>query len=178
LKGWYQKIILTGISETIKYIQVEMEILFENIDILLDTINEFDSTRGGFTTWRHFYHLIHSIDKYLFDPDKYIEPLFHKKDLSVIYLFDNNKLTKNEIIGYYNDVKNRILNYVNDLNESILKNDLTEHKFHEILVHILGQIRHSYYHIGYLHCCMKIEKGETPEWINLQKHYEIKSKNK
>ena len=34
---------------------------------------------------------------------------------------------------------------------------------------ILAQLRHIFYHIGYLHCCIKMEKGESPEYIGLYK---------
>jgi hypothetical protein len=32
---------------------------------------------------------------------------------------------------------------------------------------ILAQFRHIFYHIGYLHCCLKIEKGRMPEYVGL-----------
>jgi len=34
---------------------------------------------------------------------------------------------------------------------------------------ILAQLRHIFFHVGYLHCCIKMEKGETPEYIGLYK---------
>ena len=34
---------------------------------------------------------------------------------------------------------------------------------------ILAQLQRIFYHIGYFHCCIKIEKGETPEYIGLYK---------
>jgi hypothetical protein len=61
--------------------------IFQNIEILFEAIsdNEFDTTKGGFKTWRHFYHLIHSMDKNFIDPGNYIEPDFHKK-IQMLYL--------------------------------------------------------------------------------------------
>jgi len=60
--------------------------IFKNIEILFETIpeNEFNTIKGGFKTWKHFYHLIHSLDKYFIDPSNYNEPIIHKKNLNII----------------------------------------------------------------------------------------------
>ncbi len=62
--------------------------IFQNIEILLEVIpaNEFDTIKGGFKTWKHFYHLIHSLDKYFIEPSNYEEPEFHIKYLDIISL--------------------------------------------------------------------------------------------
>jgi hypothetical protein len=146
--------------------------IFQNIEILLDTIpeNEFESLKGGFKTWKHFYHLIYSIDKNFMDPNIFKEPEFHKKNMNIIYLNDSNNLSKNEIENYYRNVKNKIQKYLNTLNNETLEEEIL---FNEMsltkLELIMAQLRHIFYHIGYLHCCIKIEKGETPEYIGLYK---------
>jgi len=146
--------------------------IFQNIEILLGEIpaNEFDTTKGGFKTWKHFYHLIHSLDKNFIDPDNYIEPEFHKKNLNIIYLDDENKLTKDEIEKYYENVKNKIQEYLNELEDKALENKIAFNGMELTKLElILAQLRHVFYHVGYLHCCIKIEKGETPEYIGLYK---------
>lgn len=146
--------------------------IFQNIEILFEAIpeKEFDTIKGGFKTWRQFYHLIHSMDKNFIDPVNYIEPEFHKKNLNIIYIDDENKLTKDEIKEYYEYVKNKIQKYINELNETILEEKIKfngeEYTRMEL---ILAQIRHIFFHIGYLHCCIKTEKGETPEYKGLYK---------
>jgi hypothetical protein len=44
--------------------------IFQNVEILLDAVpeNEFDTIKGEFKTWRHFYHVIYSLDKNFIDP--------------------------------------------------------------------------------------------------------------
>jgi len=146
--------------------------IFQNIEILFEAIpeNEFDTIKGGFRTWKHFYHLIHSLDKNFIDPGNYTEPEFHKKNLNIIYMEDENKLSKEKIEKYYETVKNKIQNYLNELTDETLENKITfnEKEFTKIEL-ILAQLRHIFYHIGYLHCCIKIEKGQTPEYIGLYK---------
>jgi len=146
--------------------------IFQNIEILLEVIpaDEFDAIKGGFKTWKHFYHLIHSLDRNFIDPGNYVEPEFHKKNLNIIYLEDENKLTKDEIEKYYENVRNKVQKYLNELKEETIEDkvifngmELTKMEL------ILAQLRHVFYHVGYLHCCIKIEKGETPEYIGLYK---------
>jgi hypothetical protein len=144
--------------------------IFQNIEILLDAVpeNEFDTIKGGFKTWRHFYHVIHSLDKNFIDPGNYIEPIFHKKDLSIIDIEDENILTKDEIKKYYEDVKYKITSYIDKLDDDALAEGMifNKMKFTRIEL-ILAQLRHVFFHVGYLHCCIKVEKGETPEYIGL-----------
>ena len=69
-----------------KDIKRQCKQIFQNIDILFDEFddNEFDLTKGGFLTWKQFYHLIHSIDKYFIDPSIFIEPEIHEINLDII----------------------------------------------------------------------------------------------
>jgi hypothetical protein len=146
--------------------------IFQNIEILLDVIleDEFDTIKGGFKTWKHFYHLIHSLDKNFIDPSDYVEPEFHVKNLNIIYLEDESTITKAEIEQYYENVKNKIQKYLNELKDEILENQIIFNGMELTKMElILAQLRHIFYHVGYLHCCIKIEKGETPEYIGLYK---------
>jgi hypothetical protein len=85
-------------------------------------------------------------------------------------LDDDNKLTKDDIEIYYKNVKDKTQKYINELKEETLDEKII---FNEMnitkLELILAQLRHVFYHIGYLHCCIKMEKGETPEYIGLYK---------
>ena len=146
--------------------------IFQNIEILLEVIpaDEFDTIKGGFKTWKHFYHLIHSLDRNFIDPGNYVEPEFHKKNLNIIYLEDENKLTKDEIEKYYENVRNKVQEYLNELKDETIEDKIIFNGMELTKIElILAQLRHVFYHVGYLHCCIKIEKGETPEYIGLYK---------
>jgi hypothetical protein len=108
------------------------------------------------------------LDKNFIDPGNYIEPTFHKKNLNIIDTEDENILTKNEIKEYYEDVKFKAIAYINKLNDEILAEEINFDKMKFTKMELtLAQLRHIFYHVGYLHCCIKIEKGETPEYIGL-----------
>ena len=90
--------------------------------------------------------------------------------MDVIYLETPTKLSKKELINYYTEVKHKIMSYLNLLNDVILiEKVLLNEKYYTRLELILAQLRHVFYHVGYLHCCIKIEYGNTPEYIGLYK---------
>jgi hypothetical protein len=146
--------------------------IFQNIEILLDSISEeeFGSKKGGFPTWKHFYHLIHSLDKNLIDPEGFIEPAIHHKNMDIIYLDTEPELTKTEITTYYSATKDKVQEYLITLTDSKLEETLS---FKDLrltrLELILAQLRHIFYHVGYLHCCLKMERGNTPEYVGIYK---------
>lgn len=144
--------------------------IFQNIEILFESIpdEEFSTVKGGFETWKQFYHLIHSIDKNLIDPGNFIEPDFHQKNMDIIFVHTQPKLSRSEIIAYYQAVKEKSRSYLGTLSDSVLEEvvafkDLRLTK----LELILAQLRHIFFHIGYLHCCLKIERGSTPDYVGI-----------
>ncbi len=146
--------------------------IFQNIEIVLDALQaeEFASRKGGFATWKHLYHLIHSLDKNLIDPSSFAEPDFHRKNMDIIYLDTEPALTKSQVEAYYLSVKEKVHAYLGTLTDSKLEEVVV---FRDLkltrLELILAQLRHVFYHIGYLHCCLKLERGETPEYVGIYK---------
>jgi len=154
-----------------KDIRRQCKQIFQNIDILFSefTEKEFDLIKGGFLVWKQFYHLVHSLDKNFCDPSNYVEPKFHKMNLDVVYLNEDH-LSKKQIYDYYIEVKSRVERYLDNIDDNGLSKKI-EYKGMELskLELILAQLRHIFYHIGYMHCFLKIERGETPEYIGLYK---------
>ncbi len=146
--------------------------IFQNIEIVLDAIpaDEYGARKGGFAAWKHFYHLIHSLDKNLIDPSSFAEPDFHLPNMDIIYLDTEPALTKGEIERYYGAVRDKVQGYLAALTDSKLEETIA---FRDLrltrLELILAQLRHVFYHIGYLHCCLKMERGETPEYVGIYK---------
>ena len=153
-------------------IQKQTKQIFENLEIIIESISEekCKSIIGGFPIWKNLYHCIHSLDKNLIDPTSYCEPSFHEKNMDVIYLETPKKMSKKELINYYMEVKDKIMSYFNLLNDEILLEKVfLNEKYYTRLELILAQLRHVFYHVGYLHCCIKIEYENTPEYIGLYK---------
>jgi len=144
--------------------------IFQNIEAIFAAMDDalFAKRLGGFLVWKQMYHLIHSLDKNLVDPATYVEPTFHERNHDIVYLDDGRALPKDELYDYYLGVRDKVERYLDGLDEGQL---VQIHPFHELRVSglelILAQLRHVFYHVGYLHCCLKLEMGETPEYIGL-----------
>ena len=153
-------------------VQRQSKQIFDNIDILFDSIpeNEFSSIKGGFQTWKNFYHCIHSLDKNFIDPTSYQEPDFHEKNMDVMYLETPRILSKSELYEYYSSVKKKVSDYLSNLTDTkLIEIIVLNNNEYTRLELILAQLRHVFYHVGYIHCCLKIENGDTPEYIGLYK---------
>lgn len=154
----------------VKSIQNQCRQIFDNLDIVLACFEEKDlaQPRGAFPNWKHLYHTIHSLDKNFIDPASFTEPEFHSPNLDVIYLPSNNALSKKEIDDYYLAVKARVHTYLAHLTPETLEERLTFRGLSLTRLElILAQLRHVFYHVGYLHCCLKMERGQTPEYVGL-----------
>jgi hypothetical protein len=77
-------------------------------------------------------------------------------------------LSKTEIVAYYRAVKKKSQSYLGTLSDSVLE-EVVAFKDLKLtrLELILAQLRHIFFHIGYLHCCLKIERGSTPDYVGI-----------
>lgn len=144
--------------------------IFQNIELVFEDLDSslFSKKSGGFFIWKQMYHMIHSLDKHFIDPSSFQEPPIQEKNLDVIYLDRGKELSRETIFDYYRDVSKKIKAYLSSLNDQSLEETVTvNNSNYTRLELIIAQLRHVFYHIGYLHCCIKNEKGRTPEYIGL-----------
>lgn len=141
---------------------------FESIEILFSTFteHEFSDSVGGFPIWQQFYHLINSIDRIYTDPKEYSFPAFHREGMHMLENAAEECVSKHTLLEYYQRVKSQVLSYL----ETADSRELFEKSNHKEISmgridHILAQLRHMGWHIGYLHCCAKLLHGRTPEHI-------------
>lgn len=153
-------------------IQNQSKQIFQNIELIFDAIDDtqFQQKMGVFFIWKHVYHLLHSMDKHFIDPTGYAEPVFQTKNLDVMYLEQGEPLSKEFLRSYYLQVKTKIESYLSTLSIELFEEKITinGNQFAKLEL-ILAQFRHIFYHVGYLHCCIKIENGQTPEYVGLYK---------
>ena len=156
------------LKDLLSIINRHSENTFKSIDILFDSFSEKDFTEviNGFPIWQQFYHMLNSIDRIFIDPIDYEYPEFHKESMNNLEVESENQNNKNTLFQYYLEIKRNVQKYLSNLkeNELYLKSN---HKTIRMtkLDHILAQLRHIAWHIGYLHSCAKVKYGETPEHI-------------
>jgi uncharacterized damage-inducible protein DinB len=150
----------------------QTEQIFQNIDFVLADLDEglMGQRMGGFLVWKQAYHLVHSLDKNYMDPGAFTEPNFQTPNLDVIYRDEGKPLSLAEIRSYYAEVRQRISSFNAALTDASLAEMVSAFgKEYSRLELIMAQLRHVFYHVGYFHCWIKLEKGRTPEYIGLYK---------
>jgi hypothetical protein len=146
--------------------------IFQNIDEIFGVLsNENLSTSiSGFPFWKQMYHLLHSMDQNFIDPNQFKQPAFHIKNMNFMEIKTNVILKKEQLYSYFLEIRSRLEKYLNLLDDNILNEIIVFRNMQLTKMElILAQFRHIFYHIGYLHCCLKLLNGETPEYIGLYK---------
>jgi hypothetical protein len=144
--------------------------IFQNIENIFGAVSEesMGSTVGVFPLWKQIYHLLHSMDQHFIDPADFSEPVFHTKNLNVIFLDMGDPLSRGQLINYYKQVRAKLEAYLRELTDAALNETI---RFRDMeptrLELLLAQFRHIFYHVGYLHCCLKLINGETPVYAGL-----------
>ena len=110
--------------------------------------------------------MLNSIDRIFIDPIDYEYPVFHKESMNKFEVESENQIDKNTLFQYYLEIKRNVQYYLSNLKENELYLE-SNHKAIRMtkLDHILAQLRHIAWHIGYLHSCAKVKYGRTPEHI-------------
>lgn len=156
------------LNDLLSIINRHTENTFKSIDILFDFFSEKDFTEviNGFPVWQQFYHMLNSIDRIFIDPIDYEYPEFHKENMNNPEVQSETQLNKNTLLQYYLEIKRNVRKYLSSINEDELYLR-SNHKTISMtkLDHILAQLRHIAWHLGYLHSCAKVKYGEKPEHI-------------
>jgi len=100
-------------------------------------------------TWKHVYHMLHSLDLWFMNPrDKdYQEPPFHIPDLNNLDVPSEKGLARAELTGYYAEVQIKILQYLQGLQDQDLIEKPPGCEYTRFTL-ILAQIRHLHTHMG------------------------------
>ncbi len=158
-------------NQLIITLQKQTDVLLKNILVTLESCNDeiINKPSTNWPIWKQFYHLLHSIDEWFFNPLTFIEPPFHQPYFRTSDI-GPDKLSKQQLLDYFQTIKTKVSDYLQNitielLEEIIEKINLT--RFDLMLI----QFRHIMHHIGYLHCTIKNEIGNSPPYIGYTKSW-------
>jgi hypothetical protein len=136
----------------LKNVYLQFLTLLNNTKLTLYLISDeqYQLMLGKFPIWKHLYHCLHSLDQWFINPNDYQEPSFHVENLNSLINKTEKKLTKIDLIKYFNQVAIKINNYLLNLNDNLLLEKPINCDFNKISL-IVGQVRHASYHIGFVH---------------------------
>jgi hypothetical protein len=153
-----------------------VEIITEQTTILLYNINttiqtcDLDYVLCEMPVWKHLYHLLHSLDRWFINPERYDEPSFHEPNLNSLNIKSSRILTRNELIEYFNLIKIKINEYLSTLTDEMLSEKPGGCTYTRLAL-ILGQYRHLCCHIGNINCTTIIETGKWPRVVGLDGNF-------
>ncbi len=149
-------------------IKEQTDILFLNLQETFNSVNESQMNEiiCEYPLWKHFYHLLHSLDQWFINPFLYDEPEFHEDGLNSLDVASSTSLSKTELINYYEGIKMKIAKYLAELTDESLA-EFPESCKYERLTLILAQSRHLMYHLGFIHSCLLQNTGIWPEFIGI-----------
>jgi hypothetical protein len=117
--------------------------------------------------WKHIYHMLHSLDRWFINPQKYSEPSFHIKDLNNLDVKTDKTLSRSEIKQYYDSIEKKINQYLVNLNDDVLLKKPENCEWTRFTL-ILGQHRHLHSHMGMIMGFIIAETGLWPRVIGLE----------
>ncbi len=148
----------------------QTKVLLKNIQTTLDYISDdfYYKKINGFLVWKQAYHQLNSLDRnFIYNPD-YEYPSFHTEGLNKIEHENNEIIEKKVLLDYFSKIRKDIELYLESLDDSQLAEKI---KFMDMELTrfdmILAQFRHVMWHIGFLHCSIKLDAGTMPEYIGL-----------
>lgn len=162
-------------NSLVNMIALQTNVLFQNIQITLDEITDMQliPELSDMPLWKHVYHMLHSLDQWYINPNRYEEPDFHVDNLNSLFKSSEKILTKEELQKYFNSVKNKIQSYLATLTDADLEYNPEEYKFSRLVL-ILGQFRHASYHMGMIHSFIRSKSGKWPTFMGLSQSIELK----
>lgn len=109
----------------------------------------WDKCYSDMPLWKHIYHMLHSLDQWYINPRVYTQPSFHEKDLNNLDVQSEKRLSREDIVSYFNIVKAKIIAYNHSLTDDILLQNPKECEWTRFTL-ILAQHRHLHSHMGML----------------------------
>ncbi len=121
----------------------------------------------GMPVYKHVYHMLHSLDRWLINPSEYNEPSFHAEGLNDLDTVTHTSLSRAQMKGYYSAIAARITSYVSSLSDDVLlqKPDGCAYTRFTLL---LAQFRHLHTHMGMLMGFTVAATGRWPRVVGLE----------
>lgn len=120
----------------------------------------------GAPLWQHIYHTLHSLDRWMVNPNRYEEPAFHEEGLNDLDQQVHKPLSRDQLEAYRAEVSGKIRHYVQSLTEAQLTETPPGCPWDRFTL-ILAQFRHLHSHMGMFMGFIIAETGLWPKVLGL-----------
>lgn len=146
-------------------IEEQTRILLHNVDTTLQTC-EPDAVLCGMPVWKHAYHMLHSLDRWFINPERYEEPAFHTPGLNSLDIPSEHTLTIEQLRAYFAAVRQKVTAYLAALTDDQLAGKPEGCPYTRLAL-VLGQYRHLYAHLGNINAVTIHRTGQWPRVVGL-----------
>jgi hypothetical protein len=151
-------------EDLVSTIIAQTKILFLNLEGTLNSLEEnqlYDEKICDWPLGEQIFHTLGSLDQWFINPNNYHEaPAIRKRK--------SERLTKSDLMDYYNSIRGKIVDYLESLSIGSLIESPQDCRFNRLAL-ILGQYRHLMYHIGIIHGCLRVYTGgKNPAYYGLR----------
>lgn len=129
-------------------IKRETDANFVNLETAIHTYDR-NAPVCGAPAWRYVYHVIHSADKWYFNPFVFDEPPFHEDGMDNPDNPCSVEFSDEQLLEYLQAVREKTMKYLDGLTDEDL-NTCPENCCYTRLELVLKQFRHISLHIGML----------------------------
>ena len=147
-------------------VYIQTQLLFRNVDSCFGAVDENGMSLRchGIPLWKHFYHMLHSLDQWFINPTHYTDPPFHRDGLNAINEKDlSPALTRDRLEAYFGSVRKKVLQYIESLSDKDLWEKPEGSSFNRLEL-AMGQFRHLMYHVGFIQSLTYARSGVWPEF--------------
>lgn len=119
--------------------------------------------------FKHIYHMLHSLDLWYINPrDKnFQEPDIHEANLNNLDMESFKKLSREQLLCYFNRIEDKIKEYVSDLTDEQLLEYPVDCEYCKFTL-ILAQFRHLHTHMGMIMGFVIDDTGLWPRVLGLE----------
>lgn len=149
----------------VSVIRDSTEIMFHNFYVTLVTC-DMNYILCDMPIWKHCYHTLHSCDQWFMNPMEYDEPIFHEEGLNSLDYMGSKKLSRDELLSYFENIKLKILDYLDNLTDEDLYTKPNGCKYIRLEC-MIGQMRHFYSHMGNINATTIIETNKWPRVVGM-----------
>lgn len=149
----------------VSVIRDSTEIMFHNFYVTLVTC-DMNYILCDMPIWKHCYHTLHSCDQWFMNPMEYDEPIFHEEGLNSLDYMGSKKLSRDELLSYFENIKLKILDYLDNLTDEDLYTKPNGYKYIRLEC-MIGQMRHFYSHMGNINATTIIETNKWPRVVGM-----------
>lgn len=112
--------------------------------------------------WKHIYHAMYWFDYWCCTPKNFVGAEFHCENLHSLDIESDITISQKELLNYFEIIKSKTTDYLKNLTEDMLNEVVADCDNKSRFECVLGQFRHTSFHLGNVNAMTIEATGEWP----------------